>query len=321
VALHDNAVRAARRLTAPLLAVSMFSIVAAQAAEVKHEASATSSAEVAVQADGTLVMQARNGRLVPYGLFDGEHYQPRLATVTTDVKQRTDTEGVDPSSTVTVTIDDLSGATPKRLAEFTDPGSEGEVLAGEYFDSRMPGCCAGPTVHSVRVLETGRLLYRTTGDRDAGSVAWANIPNARPAIVRWAAFDGTVGTEDLGRGVIGTISYGSKAETLSKVQLRVAGEGLNAVDLNLGLSHEATLVWVDAVSQEKGYSPDSGTPAYGVDIWSLDGVSAPERIAGVSVRLLNYDGSPLATIPIEADRLVPERAELATGVTLEAAKP
>ena len=96
---------------------------------------------------------------------------------------------------------------------------------------------------------------------------------------------------------------------------------MNAEDLNLGLSHEAKLVWVDVVSQKHGHPANSGTPANGEDIWSLDGVSTPDKISGFAIRLLNYDGKPLATIPTTADRLVAARAKLAKGVALEEVHP
>src|SRR5438132_1042905 len=161
----------------------------------RHELSATSKAVIEIGPDGIVIMHATNVRLVPYALFDGEHQLPRVATVNSDVRQRTDAEGDDPASTVAVTVDDLSAATPRRLASFTDPGSEGVLLGPSWFDTRQPGCCAGPTVHSLRALETGRLLYRATGDGEA-SAAWGEIPNARPALIRWAAFAGRIDQAD-----------------------------------------------------------------------------------------------------------------------------
>jgi hypothetical protein len=50
-------------------------------------------------------------------------------------------------------------------------------------------------------------------------------------------------------------------------------------------------------------------------------VSAPEKISGFSLRLLDYDGKPLATIPITADHLVPAHAKLAKGLALAEAPP
>jgi hypothetical protein len=281
----------------------------------RHELSATSRAVIEIGPDGTVIMHATNVRLVPYALFDGEHQLPRLATVTSDVRRRTDAEGDDPASTVAVTVDDLSAATPRRLASFTDPGSEGVLLGASWFDTRQPGCCAGPTVHSLRALETGRLLYRATGDGEA-SAAWGEIPNARPALIRWAAFDGRVDEADRKRGVIGTIAYGSPAATLSRLELKATGDPAKADDLALGLSHEAKLVWVDDASQKAGYAPSAGSPQDPAQLWSLDGITAAAKIGGFSLRLLDFDGKALGTIPVEGDRLDSGRATLAAGFAL-----
>jgi len=281
----------------------------------RHELSATSRAVIEIGPDGTVIMHATNVRLVPYALFDGVHQLPRLATVTSDVRQRTDAEGDDPASTVSVTVDDLSAATPRRLASFTDPGSEGVLLGASWFDTRQPGCCAGPTVHSLRALETGRLLYRATGDGEA-SAAWGEVPNARPALIRWAAYDGRVDEAGRKRGVIGTIAYGSPQDTWSRVEIRWIGDPGKADDLALGLSHDAKLLWVDAASQQAGYAPSAGSPLDPAQIWSLDGVTAAAKIGGFSLRLLDFDGKALATIPVEGDRLALDRATLAAGFAL-----
>jgi len=188
-------------------------------------------------------------------------------------------------------------------------------LGASWFDTRQPGCCAGPTLHSLRALETGRLLYRATGDGEA-SAAWGEVPNARPALLRWAAFDGRVDEAARQRGVIGTIAYGGPEATLSRVELRSTGDPGKADDLALGLSHEAKLLWVDAASQKAGYAPSAGSPQDPAQLWSLDGVSAATKIGGFSLRLVDFDGKALATIPVEGDRLATGRATLAPGFAL-----
>jgi hypothetical protein len=302
--------RAALLLAAGLLAAP------AGAAELKHDFSATSTATVEITGEGVMIQHVRNSRLEPYGLFDGEHTLPRLATITFDVKRRSDAEGDDPASTVSVAVDDLSAATPKRLAAFTDPGSEGDILGELYFDSRLPGCCAGPTIHTVRLLETGTLLFRATGDADEGSTAWATVPNAHPEIVRWAAFDGALDEARLSGGLIGIIRYGGPAGPLSQLELRLAGKAQDATDRNLGLSHEAKLLWVDAVSQKNGHPPATGSAANPETIWSLDKQADLAKLGGFSLAVVDYDGKRLATIPIKADRLDPTKAKLARGLKL-----
>ena len=86
--------------------------------------------------------------------------------------------------------------------------------------------------------------------------------------------------------------------------------------MNTGLSHEAKLVWVDAKSQKSGHEPAPGSAVNPESIWSLDKISDPQKFGGFSLRLLNYDGHTLATVPVEADRLVAGQAKLGKGITL-----
>ena len=105
---------------------------------------------------------------------------------------------------------------------------------------------------------------------------------------------------------------------MSRLELKATGDPAKADDLALGLSHAAKLVWVDAASQKAGYAPSAGSPQDPAQLWSLDGVTAAAKIGGFSLRLLDFDGKALATIPIEGDRLVTGRATLATGFALAA---
>src|SRR5262249_51450810 len=150
-----------------------------------YDGTASSSVHVESTTSGdagkTIVMSVKNARLVPYVIYvwrdaqqsDADALQARLATITTDVKTRTDAEGVDPGSTVTVTVDDVSAKEPRRLASFSEPGSEGVMLGHRYFSAIMPGCCDSSQIHRVHALETGRALFRSTGPDPAGTAGWA----------------------------------------------------------------------------------------------------------------------------------------------------
>lgn len=141
------------RLVAALIAV-LYSVSPVAAAELRHDASASSAADIAVSSEGVVTMHSRNATLVPYAIFDGTRHLPRLATVTADVTRRTDAEGDDPSSKVSVTVDDLSDASQKRLASFSDPGSE------------WGACWASPTsTSSSRAAALGRPSTRSVSLR------------------------------------------------------------------------------------------------------------------------------------------------------------
>ncbi|HXP73902.1 MAG TPA: hypothetical protein VN823_07125 [Stellaceae bacterium] len=303
-----------------LLALAMLiALIAPARAQTLYDGTASSSVHVestsSSDAGKAIVMSVRNARLVPYVIYvwrdqqqsDADALQARLATITTDVKTRTDAEGVDPSSTVSVTVDDVSGKEPRRLASFSEPGSEGVMLGHRYFSAIMPGCCDSPQIHRVHVLETGRALFRSTGPDPAGSAAWAEVPNARPEIVRWAAFDGEVQEADAKHGLLGHISYGDNDGPLSVLELRTRLRGEGYDNLWEGVAHGAKLIWIDPRASKDSGGPSSGDPDSPKDIWAAEGTKDPKQLGGFQLAV-TLDGKRLATIPIAGDRLVPSRA-------------
>lgn len=313
------------KLTLCLAAALMPAVVVAAHAQTGHDASATSSAHVETiktdEGETTVVMKVHNARFVPYYVYAADNdYPARLVSIVTDVVTRSDREGPDSSSTVSVTIDDLSGKEPKRLAAFSDPGDEGEVIARRYFASTMPGCCDSPAVHRVRGLETGRALFRSTGPGDLGSAAWAEVPNARPAIQRWAAFDGDVGDEQFKTGVLGFITYGSDDGAIGRVRVATSAGEDEHNDLWEGLAHGASLVWIDPKKTGDAGGEAQGEAESPTPLWSLDGLSDPTKLGGFRLALM-LDKRRLALIPVTGDRLVIERATLAPKVTLTPVQP
>jgi len=284
-------------------------------AQTVHELSAASSARVEITQDGNVAMRARNARLVPYVLYDGDKNNARLATITTDVRTRTDAEGTDPASTVSFDVDDLSGAQPKRLSSFSDPGAVGEIIGERYGMTTMPGCCGGADIHHVHALETGRALFRSTGDGAMGTTAWAEAPNAKPRTVRWAAFDGDVSESDTKAGLLGRIAYGSDEGELSVVELRTKSRN---DDLALGLSHSAVLMWVDPKASPDNGPATSGTADFPQSIWAIQGIADPTRLGGFRLEL-RLERRRLIEIPITSDRLVANKARTTASITVIAA--
>ena len=285
-----------------------------------HVESTTSS-----DAGKAIVMSVKNARLVPYVVYvwrdaqqsDADALQARLATITTNVKTRTDAEGVDPGSTVTVTVDDVSSKDPRPLASFTEPGSEGVMLGHHYFSAIMPGCCDSPQIHRVHVLETGRALFRSTGPDPAGTAAWAEVPNARPAIVRWAAFDAAIEQADAQHGLLGRISYGDNDGPISVLEVRTRLRGEAYDNLWEGVAHGAKLIWIDPRGTRDTGGPSSGDPDSPKDIWATEGTKDPKKLGGFQI-VLTLDGRRLAAIPIADDRLVPSRANVARDIYVPA---
>lgn len=294
-------------LTVPALGQTLYDGTASSSV---HVESTTSS-----DAGKAIVMSVKNARLVPYVVYvwrdaqqsDADALQARLATITTNVKTRTDAEGVDPGSTVTVTVDDVSSKDPRPLASFTEPGSEGVMLGHHYFSAIMPGCCDSPQIHRVHVLETGRALFRSTGPDPAGTAAWAEVPNARPAIVRWAAFDAAIEQADAQHGLLGRISYGDNDGPISVLEVRTRLRGEAYDNLWEGVAHGAKLIWIDPRGTRDTGGPSSGDPDSPKDIWATEGTKDPKKLGGFQI-VLTLDGRRLAAIPIADDRLAPSRA-------------
>lgn len=288
-------------------------------AQTLYDGTASSSAHIdsvsSSDAGKAIVMSVRNARLVPYVIYvwrdpqqsDADALQARVATITTDVKTRTDAEGVDPGSTVSVTVDDVSAGGPRRLASFSEPGSEGVMLGRRYISAIMPGCCDAPQIHRVHVLETGRALFRSTGPDPAGTAAWAEVPNAKPEIVRWAAFDGAVEEADAKHGLLGRVSYGDNDGPLSVLEVRTRLRGEAYDNIWEGVAHNAKLVWIDPRASKDSGGPSSGDPDSPKDIWAAEGTKDPKQLGGFQLALM-LEGKRLATIPIAGDRLVPSRA-------------
>jgi hypothetical protein len=303
----------------PPIAVAMLAWTVAPAfAQTLYDGTASSSVHIesvsSSDAGKATVMSVRNARLVPYVIHvwrdqqsDADALQARLATITTDVKTRTDAEGVDPGSTVSVTVDDVSAGEPRRLASFSEPGSEGMMLGERYFSAIMPGCCDSPQIHRVHVLETGRTLFRSTGPDPAGTAAWAEVPNAKPEILRWAAFDGAVEEADAKRGLLGHIAYGGTEGPLSVLEVRTRLQGEAYDNLWEGVAHNATLIWIDPRASKDSGGPSSGDADSPKDIWATEGTKDPKQLGGFQLALV-LDGKRLVTIPVAGDRLAPSRA-------------
>ncbi len=191
----------------------------------------------------------------------------------------------------------------------------GKVVDETYFAATMPGCCAGPNVHHVRLLETGAALFRSTGPGAVGSAAWAEAPNAHPEVLRWAAFDGDKGEADYRKGLVGTISYGGKGGPLSTVEIRMKPERADYDDMVNALSHDAALIRIDPKHPEEN-APPSGV--YPKNISAIEGISDPAKVGGFQLGLF-LEGKQLAAIPVPGDRLVAASASVQEGISVAAA--
>jgi hypothetical protein len=285
------------------------SLLATSVAAQLNETSATSTSRIEMLPTGDVAMHIRNARFEPLLQFapDGKR-RAWLVTVTADVISRSDAEGFDPASTVSFNVDDVTNGQAARLSSYADPGAEGRIVGNRYSVSVMPGCCAGPSLHRVRLLESGRALFMATGAGSAGSSAWAQV-TTRPTRMRWAAFNGDVSAEQIRQGLLGTLVYGNDDGALSAVTLH----GKASDDLYMWLTQTAQLAWIDRREAAGGVTstsgPASGTPDVPKLIARADNVAAldPAAVADFSIALV-IENRTLVTIPIVQDRLDAARA-------------
>jgi hypothetical protein len=301
-------------LTRSLAGLALSCVLAPAAlADTAYDVSAASSTHIEKKSDGTVDMRVRNVRYVPYTIYIGEKQALRLATITLDVRTSTGAEGTNPASTIAVAVDDLSGASAKRLSSYNDPGGMADIVGG-YSVATFPGCCGGPDIHRVRLMEAGRALFRSTGPDVMGSAAWAEAPNAKPRTVRWAALDCV--TDENETVLLGRLVYGSDTGKLSSIDIKFKGSG----DYNeawLPLAHDAVLQWVDPKVDPATDSPSSGTADNPKPIWAIENVNEPAKLGGFKITV-SVEGKEMVAVPISGDRLDLSKATVADGLELAA---
>ena len=289
----------------------------------RHSFSATSEITVEMTPEG-MVTRQRSVRFEAYGAIPddqrvGRGFPPRLATIATLSEGRAD----ELQSRVEVTVDDLSGPAPRRIAAFSDPGSSGRLLGGGLlFVTTEPGCCAAPALHHLRTIETGRFLFSASGNGEAGMASWMRVPNRHPTVERWAAFQGLAGTDafDATKGALGRLRYGDHNGAVADLLLGM-DPALQPEDFALDLPDCGALLWVEpgrawvpgqprrptqgACRDASGYFPQN--------LFSLEHATGP--LGGFDLEL-SLRGTVYATIPVREDRLDLANARLAPGVTL-----
>lgn len=278
-----------------------------------------SATSVEKRADGYQTVSVENTSFVPYAVFNGADstYALRIATLLTRFKFATGQEPAPFDATVTVGIDDMSGTTAKRLVSFTDPGAEGRILADRYFITMQTGCCDELTVHHVRFLETGKLLFRSTGRETSRGIGWMEAPNTQ--IRRWAAVDGKTTQAEWKRGLVGRVRYGDNTGVLSTIEISAEPDSEIHQDYAMAFGQATEPQWFDRNRKAGGdadYRASAGEAGSPHVIWSLDGANAPVKVVGgfeLQLRVLHEpaDTPPFVVIPIEADV---QQAEKATGI-------
>ena len=300
---------------------------------VTHEITVPSKIIITVKKDGSYTAESKTTDFVAYQeIPDGwkvhQVFPPRVATITTTYVANNGDE----KTSVGVSVDDVSGKDIRRVSEFSDPGNTGRVVDGQLFVTTAHACCALPALHHVRFLETGKLLFQSSGDAEFGAAAFAEIPNVYPHVDRWAAFEaaGLFDKED-DHDVIGFITYGNFKGIISKIVLRskdVSAFGdrqRNSRNLRQNAAGCGFVVWlVPGSDANKPKRPASGECSHfpggshiSTELWHLAQQRADPVLSGFALEF-SVLGRVYATIPITNDRFNPSRAHIDPDLTIEA---
>jgi hypothetical protein len=283
---------------------------AAPAFAANYQMTVPATVKVEVHPDGGVTSTSSSTRFetfsaIPDTINVGTKFPPRLAVIT----QTAITTPDDRTSRITVTVDDLSGPALRQVTRFSDSGESGEIHGGRYFAITTPGCCALPARHRVRSLESGKLLFDSSGTGTTGAAAWMAVANAKPGLERWVAFDGTVG-KDNDPTKLGELVYGDSHTALSHVVVRLKHPDKQLNEFQLDAATCGFILWVapgsapgpgkpsrpkeEQCSGNGGYAPASFAPVAHRD--------TRETLGGYEVEL-SVLGKPYVTIPISDDRL------------------
>jgi hypothetical protein len=285
-----------------------------------YRATATSSMEVEV-GRGVPVIHRRSVRHELFSAFPddikvGQPFELRLVTVT----EISDGEPDDLRDTISVTVDALSGPTPRRIASFSDQGSKG-TLSSPWFVTIQSGCCSPLTRFHVRDIETGTPLFTATGNSDLGLVALMTELDSRPRVRRWAAFEGLPGEDANDPAMLGYLRYGDRHGPTDTVELRMEADR-QPQEFPLSFPECGALLWLVPGQESASGQPQRPAPdqcfnppglSYETPLHKLE--HPPGTVGGFELEL-SLDGTVYAAIPVRDDRLDLEHARLERGVSL-----
>ena len=286
-----------------------------------------SGAHVKRKADGSYAIQARESRFwLTRDYRRQAHFIPHLITTTTNWSW----DG-DEKYSVVVTIDELRGRTPHRVAQFSDPGTTGQILAGDvYYLTMKPPCCGDTGYYYFRSVDSGALLFKATGNGDVGTSAflYQHAPGTHVEMDRWVGFEGNVDS-DSDSTLLGNIRYGDLSGVLSDVEVRVKSDASpkpRAADDRDEIQAARDcgfLQWLEAGKPRSSFGrkrPAAGgcdlTSTYQPELFTaLAGHKHPTAVSGIELEY-SIAGEVYATIPIVNDRLDVEHAQTAPRITL-----
>lgn len=178
------------------------------------------------------------------------------------------------------------------------------AVSGPYVVTTVWGCCVEQPAHEVFSLYSGKRLFSATGPGDFGD--WLTMGKKGPTYDQRivAAHFAITGRDKAELGAdqdrVAIITYATEAEPLQRVALSVPG----GRDGDLPLEWNTKLLWITA-DQPEGVEHN---------FINQDG-DARTVYSGVTLRI-QLDDATRVEIPLEGDRLAPDKATLPDGFSL-----
>lgn len=285
------------KILVPLAGLALLG-AAPPAAKVHREA--TSSAETWKENGGRRITHTVNRRFT-FAKSYPERTKGVELLLSETFDRRLDSGAEGEKSRVTVEASRADDAAGKPLWKISAEGSTGEPTDENVYRVTRPGCCGAQDASIYFSLIDGKELF--TSD---APILKLEAPNT--------SFRRFVGYLDLmaaapipdsakHKGVVGVLEYGSDREPASRLYV-VAEKPEPPEDY----AAKKLSIVADGKEVEEGR----------FDVWAADKATDPAKIGGFSIRVRGYsEPDLLLEIPVEGDRLVPEKAKLGKGIRLE----
>ncbi len=276
--------------------------VAAAPPPAKTRREAVSSAEAWTEKDGRHLRHTVNRRFTFASAYPERTREERLLLEET-FDRLLDSGAEGEKSTVTVEARRAESSDANPLWRIRSAGGDGGP-EGNLYRVTSPGCCGAQNLSTYFSLLNGRELFSADSP-----ILLLEVPNT--GVHRYAAYRDLMAVDGIGetgneKGVIGVLQFGSDLAPASRVLVTAT----KAVAENEDYAAKKVVFVHDGKEVED--------PEF--DLWSANGSTDPAKIGGFGIRIHDYmDSDLLLEIPVEADRLVIEKAHTAPGVSLRPA--
>ncbi len=280
------------------LAGLVFLGAAPPALKVHREASST--AETWKEKDGRRIAHTVNRRFT-FATTYPERFR-KVDLLLAETFDRTLDSGAEgEKSKVSVEASRADDASGKAIWKIAAGGSSGEATEENVYRVTRPGCCGAQDLSIYFSLINGKELFASDAP-----ILRLEAPNT--SFRRFVAYHDLMAASAVPdpakhKGVVGLLEYGSDREPASRLYVLAdkpePPENFAAKRLSI-------------VANGKEAEEDR------FDVWAADKSPDPAKIGGFSIRVRAYsDPEVLFEIPVEGDRLVPEKAKLGKGIRLE----